>query len=153
MIKSKELEIFKILIQEYKNYTNKYENYYIPKSDLLKSDSFDNITSVINSYLTFIEKNTFFTKNDQIIFFDVFDFISTKLSQRGCNDFEFPENWTYEERKQLNKEVNDLNGSPEYHTEDLNNESDFTYSQDFTIMFYLRKQFLDYFFKQKIQSF
>ena len=35
------------------------------------------------------------------------------LSNRCCNDFDFPDNWTDEEKTKFTKEYHDWNGDPE----------------------------------------
>ena len=39
--------------------------------------------------------------------------LSEILSNRGCNDWEFPEDWSDEEKTALIKDYHDYNGDPE----------------------------------------
>ena len=44
---------------------------------------------------------------------DFLEEYSERLSNDGCNDWYFPNNWSFEERKQFEKEFYEYNGSTE----------------------------------------
>jgi hypothetical protein len=145
----KNIELLRIIIEEYINYVN-YKNIYHKVNvteSLLFGNSFVFCTphEVLKNYIGAIEHHFYLNQKESLIFFEALSIIDDNLSRRGCNDFVFPDTWNFEERKQYNKELNILNGSPEYHIEDLEQNCDFVCSQDFSVCFYLKHKFKQFF--------
>ena len=56
------------------------------------------------------------------------------LSDNCCNDWEYPEDWTLEEKQQFNKDFHDWNGDPEEY------DSEFLSIPDFSVAGFLAAQ-------------
>ncbi|MBL4886752.1 MAG: hypothetical protein JKY95_19775 [Planctomycetaceae bacterium] len=48
-----------------------------------------------------------------------------KLSDNCCNDWEYPDDWTLEEKQKFKKDYHDWNGDPEVYDDDHLNLPDF----------------------------
>jgi hypothetical protein len=149
----KNIELLIIIIEEYKKYVdykNIYHKIFVNESLFFKDLSISVPHEILERYIDAIKNNYYLNTKESLIFFEALSIIDDNLSRRGCNDFVFPDTWNFEERKQYNKELNILNGSPEYHIEDLERNCDFVYSQDFSVCFYLKHKFKLFFEKGQI---
>jgi hypothetical protein len=149
----KNIELLNLIIEEYINYVDyKYIRHKVSvgESSLFKGLYISTPYKILKKYIIAIEHNFYLNKKESLIFFEALSIIKDNLSRRGCNDFVFPDTWNFEERKQYNKELNIFNGSNEYQIENLEQNFDFVYSQDFSICFYLENKFKHFFEKGQI---
>jgi len=135
----------KLLRYYINNVNHKTSNYTVTDSTLIENKFYLKSIDILSAYALLLEQKKYFENNDINIFLNVFDEISKKLSFSINNDFQLPEEWTHKERINFHEKAHKLNGSIDDFKEELLNDSDFTYTMDYIVAFYLRNYFLNYF--------
>ena len=77
------------------------------------------------------------TPKEKKLIIDFLEEYYEELSGHGCNDWEFPSDWTKKEKRQFVKEFHEWNGDPEEYNEN------FLHLQDSSIMHFLSVKLID----------
>lgn len=66
--------------------------------------------------------------------------LGNKYGNAGCNDWQWPDDWTQDERDEFIRSYNNHNGSPEYNEDDIPARQ---YQMDFVILYELQARIED----------
>ena len=148
---NKNTQLLKMLIVEY-NGSRRYNE--LNRSIVLNSDLFPKYKmEAQDALLLFSEKiegNVYINEQHQVKFFRALEIIDDRLSRRVCNDFILPDDWGNFEKQEYHREFNEFNGSLDVFYDELSDNIDFSYTQDFSVCFYLKHKFKTYFEKEQL---